>query len=207
MIKTVGTDEPIHYPYPMARFGSNPFQKPMWRIVLTDSVKRFIGGRWPDGHEEYRLAKVYTGPGAKGKYVLESWISAKDHTGCTPEEYAIKFQARGCLTTIQNEPYPYEGTYVERHIFAGEPSGIEELIAKWHAERDIGWAERRRLRQEAMDYTAQKTRESELYRLRDAQPDPNGSMMIKQKRRQINPKAADKFKNLPGQGFRQLQGA
>ena len=98
-----------------------------------------------------------------------------------------------------------DGTYVERHIFSGEPSGIEELIAKWHAERDIGWAERRRLRQEVIDYQAKKTQESERYRLREAQPDPNGSMMIK-KRRAINPRPAKDFK-LPGAGFRQIQGA
>ena len=190
---------------PMLRFGMNPHRQPMWRIVFSDSVKRLIGGKWPDGKEEYRLAKVYIGPGAKGKWVLESWISAFEHTGCTPQEYAIKFQANGCAATIQNEPYPYDGTYVERHIFVGEPSGVEELIAKWHRDRDVGFAERRRLRQDLIDHQAKKTQESERYRLREAQPDPNGSMMIK-KRRAINPRPAKDF-NLPGEGFRQIQGA
>jgi hypothetical protein len=205
MIQSIGTDAPTHFPFPMSRFGLNPHGAPMWRIVFTDSVKRLIGGRWNDGVEEYRLARVYTGPGAKNKWVLESWISAQEHTGCTAEEYPIKFQATGCVTTIQNEPYPYDGTYVQRHIFAGEPSGIEQLIAKWHAERDIGWAERRRMRQEVIDYDAKKTKESELYRLRECQPDPNGSMMIK-RRRAINPRPASDFK-LPGSGFSQVQGA
>jgi hypothetical protein len=204
MIQTVGSDAPTYHPTPMARFGLNPHQQPMWRIVFADSVKRLIGGHWPDGNEEYRLARVYTGPGAKGKWVLESWISAFEHTGCTAEEYPIKFQANGCVTTIQNEPYPYDGTYVERHIFAGEPTGVEELIAKWIRERDIGWAERRRMRQEVIDYTAQKTQESERYRLRDAQPDPNGLMMLGKQKSGLRP--AKDF-NLPGPGFRQVQGA
>jgi len=177
----------------------------MWRIVFADSVKRLIGGRWPDGHEEYRLARVYTGKGAKGKWVLESWISAFEHTGCTAEEYRIRFQATGCVTTIQNEPYPYDGTYVQRHIFAGEPEGVEMLIAKWHRERDIGWAERRQLTQQILDYQAQKTTENERYRLREAQPDPCGLMMLsKQKAYKVG--EAAKYK-LPGVGFGQMQGA
>lgn len=205
MIQTVGSDAVTHHPTPMGRFGLNPYGAPMWRIVYADSVKRLIGGRWPDGHEEYRMTKAYTGPGAKGKWVLESWISAFEHTGCTPDEYRIKFQAPNCVTTIQSEPYPFEGTYVERHIFAGEPTGVEELIAKWHRERDIGFAERRRLRQELMEYQAKKTQEEERYRLRDAQPDPCGVMMLG-KQKSGNLKDARNFK-LPGDGFRQLQGA
>lgn len=205
MIVEVGTDVVTHYPTPMGRFGLNPQGAPLWRVVFADSVKRLIGGRWADGKEEYRLARAYNGPGAKGKWVLESWISAFEHTGCTAEEYRIKFQAPGCVTTIQNEPYPYDGTYVERHIFAGEPTGVEELITKWHRERDIGWAERRRLRQEVIDYQAQKTQESERYRLRDAQPDPCGVMMLG-KQKSGNLRDAKSF-NLPGPGFRQVQGA
>jgi hypothetical protein len=188
----------------MARFGLAPTGVPLWRIVFADSVKRLVGGRWADGREEYRLARVYTGPGAKGKWVLESWISAFEHTGCTAEEYPIKFQATNCVTTIQNEPYPYDGTYVERYIFAGEPTGVEELIAKWHRDRDIGFAERRRVAQEAIDYRAKKTRESELYRLRDAQPDPCGLMMLGKQKSGLRP--ATDFK-LPAQGFTQVQGA
>lgn len=205
MIETIHSAEPTHFPLPMGRFGLNEFGKPMWRIVFADSVRHLIGGKWPDGKEEYRLAKFYTGKGAKGKWVLESWISAFEHTGCTAEQYVIKFQAQGCTTTIQNEPYPYEGTYVQRHIFPGEVAKVEELIQKWNRDRDVSFAERRRLIQEGIDYRARKTQEEERYRLRDIQPDPNGSMMIK-KRRQINMRPAKNFK-LPGDGFRQLQGA
>lgn len=205
MIVEIGSDTVTHHPTPMAKYGLTPSGAPIWRIVFADSVKHLIGGRWPDGKEEYRLARFYTGPGAKGKWVLESWISAFEHTGCTAEEYKIKFQAPNCVTTIQNEPYPYGGTYVQRHIFAGEPAGVEQLIAKWHAERDIGWAERRRLRQEEIDYDAAKNTERERYRLREAQPDPCGVMMLG-KQKSGNLKDAKNF-NLPGPGFRQLQGA
>jgi hypothetical protein len=200
-------DGPTHYPYPMSRFGLNPYGQPLWRIVFADSVRRLIGGKWPDGAEEYRLSKVYTGPHAKGRWVLESWISAEEMTGCSPEEYAIRFQAPGCTAPIQSEPYPYQGDYVERHIFTlGEPGNIDELIAKWNRERGVGFAARRRLRQEVIDYENQKTRERNVDMLVDAQPNPCGSMMIK-KRRQINLTPAKAFKALPGAGFRQMNEA
>ena len=205
MIVEVGSDAVTHYPMPMERFGLNPQGAPMWRIVYTDSVKRLIGGRWLDGKEEYRLAKVYTGPGAKGKWVLESWISAFEHTGCTAEEYRIKFQAPNCVTTIQNEPYPYEGTYVQRYIFPDKVEGVENLIQKWGHDRDITFAERRRLAQEAIDLRAKKTQEEQRYRLRDAQPNPCGVMMLsKQKAYKVGD--ARKY-NLPRPGFGQMQGA
>ena len=205
MIVEVGSDSVTHHPTPMARFGLNPHQEPIWRIVFADSVKRLVGGRWPDGKEEYRFAKAYTGPGAKGKWVLESWISAFEHTGCTAEEYVVRFQAANCVTSIQHEPYPYQGTYVQRHIFPGEPDGVETLIQKWHQDKDIGFSERRRLRQELLDYQAKKTREEELYRLREAQPDPNGLMMLSKVK---STKVGDASKyNLPNQSFSQVQGA
>jgi hypothetical protein len=190
----------------MAKFGLNPFGKPMWRIVFADSVKRLVGGRWPDGAEEYRLAKVYTGPSAKGRWVLESWISAEEHTGCTAAEYAIKFQSPGCAITIQSEPYPHEGTYVERHVLSvlgPDHFNIEELIAQCNKQRGVGFAERRRLRQELIDYDAKKTKERNIDMLVDAQPNPCGSMMIK-KRRQIKLKPAKDFKVLPKMGFGQV---
>lgn len=204
MILTENSATPVHHPTPMGRFGLNPQGAPMWRIVFADSVKRLVGGKWPDGKEEYRLARVYNGPGAKGKWVLESWISAQEHTGCTAEEYRIRFQATNCVTSIQHEPYPFEGTYVERYIFPGEVENVETLIQKWHKDRDIGWAERRRLRQEAIDYKQKKTTEEQRYRLRDAQPDPNGVMMLRKQKSGLRP--AGDFK-LPPMGPSQLQGA
>lgn len=197
-------DGAVHFPLAMGHHGLNPFGAPLWRIVYSDSVRRLVGGRWPDGAEEYRLARAYNGKSAKGKWVLESWISAEEHTGCTADRYAIKFQAPNCRTTIQSEPYPYQGTYVQRCIFPGEPENIPQLIAKWHKDRDIGWAERRRLKQEMIDYQDQKTTENERYRLREAQPDPCGLMMLSKAK---SGKVGDARKyNLPGQGFGQMQG-
>ena len=205
MIVEVGSDTVTHHPTPMGRFGLNPQGAPMWRIVFADSVKRLVGGKWADGREEYRFAKAYTGPGAKGKWVLESWISAEEHTGCSPDDYKIKFQAPGCVTSIQHEPYPYEGTYVQRHIFPGEPENVETLIAKWNRDRDVSFSERRRLKQEMIDYRAKKTREEELYRLREAQPDPNGLMMLSKVK---STKVGDASRyRLPQMGSSQVQGA
>jgi hypothetical protein len=127
-----------------------------------------------------------------------------EHTLCTADEYAIRFQQANCATTIQHEPYPFDGVYITRHVFEGEPAGVDELIARANKEQRLGFHERRRLRQEAIDLEAKQTQESERYRLREAQPDPNGSMMIK-KRRQINLNPAKAFK-LPNQGFSQVRG-
>ena len=187
----------------MARFGTNALGGNLWRIVFTDSVKRLIGGRWPDGKEEYRSVRAYSETGVRGKWVLESWQSAFEHTGCTPDEYAIRFQQRDCRTPIQHEPYPHDGVYVTRHVFNGEPTGVEELIARADKERHVGFHERRRILQESLDVEEKQRIERERYRLREAQPDPNGSMMIK-KRRQIKLNPASKFK-LPNQGFSQVR--
>jgi hypothetical protein len=202
MIAPLCSETATHYPMPMSRFGATPSGGNLWRIVFADSVTRLIGGRWPDGKEEYRQARAYAETGVKG-WVLESWQSAMEHTLCTAEEYTIRFQQKDCKTTIQHEPYPYDGVYIMRHVFEGEPAGVDLLIAKANSERHMGFYERRRLRVEASEYREKNTRESERYRLRDAQPDPNGSMMIK-KRRQINLSPAKAFK-LPGQGFTQVR--
>lgn len=203
MIAQVGSDTVTHYPLPMGRFGTTSSGGNLWRIVFTDSVKRLIGGRWPDGVEEYRSVRAYEETGVRGKWVLESWQSAMEHTLCTAEEYAIRFQQRDCKTNIQHEPYPFDGVYVTRHVFDGEPMGVDELIARANKEAKLGFHERRRIRVENSEAHAKNTQESERYRLRDAQPDPNGSMMIK-KRRQINLNPAKAFK-LPGQGFSQVR--
>jgi hypothetical protein len=56
-----------------------------------------------------------------------------------------------------------------------------------------------------IDYQAQKTQESERYRLREAQPDPNGLMMLS-KVKSARVGNAEKYK-LPPMGLSQLQGA
>lgn len=203
MIAQVGSDTVTHYPMPLSRHGLTPSGDNLWRIVFSDSVKRLIGGRWPDGKEEYRSTRPYEDTGVRGKWVLESWQSAMEHTLCTAAEYAIRFQQRDCVTTIQHEPYPHDGVYITRHVFDGEPAGVDELIAKANKEQGMGFHERRRIHQEQLDREAKQRQDSERYRLRDAQPDPNGSMMIK-KRRQINLDPAKNFK-LPGQGFSQVR--
>lgn len=203
MIAQVGSDTITHYPMPLSRFGATLSGGNLWRIVFADSVKRLIGGRWPDGKEEYRSIRAYTETGVRGKWVLESWQSAMEHTLCTAEEYAIRFQARDCTATIQHEPYPFDGVYITRHVFDGEPMGVDELIARANKEAGMGFHARRAIHQDQLDREEKERTESERYRLRDAQPDPNGSMMIK-KRRQINLSGAKNFK-LPNQGFSQVR--
>ena len=94
-----------------------------------------------------------------------------------------------------------------RHEQQQETAGNADVLPEMNdhvvLKRGIGFAQRRHLTQEAIDYAAKKTKERNIDMLVDAQPNPCGSMMIK-KRRAINLKPAKDFKALPGSGFRQV---
>lgn len=178
-----------HYPAPLARFGQNPHGDNLWRIAFTDSVRRMVGGKWPDGKEEYRYKKVYTGKEAKGRWVLEKWRSAFELTLCTPETYLMQFGA-----ISPNGPYPYKGDYEEVWVFTGSPDemNIQRIIDWSNHQQGMGYAERHRLRQEANEYSVMQESNRNIDKMIDIQPNPNGSMMIK-KRRQINLNPAKKL--------------
>ena len=184
-----------HHPTPMSRFGLNPFNENLWRIVFTDSVRRMIGGKWPDGRDEYRWKKVYVGPEATGRWVLERWRSAFELTQCTPEMYNLQFKAPGSELLI-NGPYPYRGDYEEVWVFTGSPDEVNVTrIIDWsNHQQGMGFAERHRLRKEASEYQEKAESDRNIDKMIDIQPNPNGSMMIK-KRRQIKLSPAKKFGN------------
>jgi hypothetical protein len=111
--------EPTHWlgnPHPrdMKRFGTNPYQGPLFRIVFAPSVKMLCGGEFADGFTGYRVRPAYRHIGAK--WIMEKWISAWDHTLMTEEQYNLKFRDpfTGLIVT---GPYPSRGVYFECHTF------------------------------------------------------------------------------------------
>jgi hypothetical protein len=119
------------YPMSMARFGTNPYGEPLWRIVFAESRKYLVGGTWGDGLTEYRWRPTYrhitdlclcgqnhdpgTCPDAP-KWVLEKWLSAKDFTqGQSEQAWNLKYSQPCGLLLLG--PYPSRGEYQHAHTF------------------------------------------------------------------------------------------
>lgn len=61
-----------HYPLAgMAKYGLNPYNEPLYRIVFKDSVRHLVGKMWPDGEIGYRWVPKYRG--VKAPWILERW--------------------------------------------------------------------------------------------------------------------------------------
>ncbi len=120
--------EPQHFPRDMARFGLNPYGKPIFRIVFAPSVRKLVGGAFADGFVGYKSRPMYRGLG--NKWVVEKWISAYAHTKMTPEQYEQTYRDpyTGLVLT---GPYPDQGAYNWCHTFDGcDPvnENIDQLI-------------------------------------------------------------------------------
>ena len=122
----IGAPEPRHYPMPMARFGLNPFNEPLWRVVFAPSVFYLVGGKWPDGSIEYRMRPRYRGLSSDAPkdpqtkvpqvWVLEKWISAFEDSGMTEATYKFMFTDTS-TGLLLNGPYPSRGVYHHVHTF------------------------------------------------------------------------------------------
>jgi len=127
-IQSIGEiPEPTHYPFPMARFGTNPYGENLFRIVFAPSVRTIVGGEFSDGYLGYRARPAHRDVGQH--WILEKWISAYEHTGMDEETYNITY--RGTNGMIVTGPYPHRGIYHLCETFAGSPGdgGIEKLVA------------------------------------------------------------------------------
>ena len=100
--------EPKQYRVPIARFGSNPYGKPLYRVVFAPTVRHLVGGKWRDGSVEYRSRPSYSHIG--NEWILERWITAEEYCNMTREAYERRFRNASGLLTMG--PYPSEGVYV-----------------------------------------------------------------------------------------------
>lgn len=121
LVETV--PEPQHYPMPLARYGLNPYAKPLYRVVFAPSVRHLIGGRWRDGSVEYRSRPTYSNMG--NEWVLERWISGEEFAKMSREQYEIRFKNESGLFTMG--PYPTEGIYFLCNDAPLHPTAINDV--------------------------------------------------------------------------------
>lgn len=173
--------KPTEYPLPMGRHGKNPFGENLWRIVYAASVMEMIGGRWPDGREEYRWVPKYDEPNIRTKWILEKWRSGWEITKCSPEVYDYTYKAPGSELLI-NGPYPHRGDYEAVHVFdASVPAdgGIDWLIGNANQAHNTTLNQKRLVRQEAYQKEEKDKKQRNMDRIMDLLPNPNGATFLK----------------------------
>lgn len=91
-----------HWPAPMARFGTNPYGDPLYRIIFAPSRRNLAGDesgfRWIPTYR--RLGDVW---------VLERWHS--------PEQFCRMSRERWDREMLILGPYPDRGEYAHVHTF------------------------------------------------------------------------------------------
>jgi len=107
---------------PMHRYGLNPFGKPMYRVVWSDSRTYLLGGNWEGGSFEVRETELYDGVHA---WILEKWQSAEQFAG-SREAWDQKERD---TNTPSLGPYPSEGEYVFAYRFPFEPT--DSMVSIW----------------------------------------------------------------------------
>ena len=113
---------------PMARFGTNPFGAPVYRVVFAPTVRRLVFGRFADGYTGARVRRSY--PSVGDKWILEKWISGFEDTRMTPAEYERYGPRDPQSGMLVNGPYPHRGTWNLVHEFQnqGQVHGVGLII-------------------------------------------------------------------------------
>ena len=137
-------------------FGENPYAEPLFRVVWSESRYYLVGASHVeyDGdpssdravearHKDPNVSRRTVGykwlplyPG-RGRWILEMWKSPLAFTGCSPEDWEIKYRDSTTLLLTLG-PYPSRGEYCQCHDFKSEPtfSQVAEQIY-W---RKAGWS-------------------------------------------------------------------
>src|SRR6185369_11345620 len=74
-----------HFPIPMRRFGLNPYQEPLYRIVFAPSRRYLVCGEWPDGSNCAHWVIKHKNLG--NLWIMEKWIPGERYAGCTKEQW------------------------------------------------------------------------------------------------------------------------
>lgn len=99
---------PTLAPRSLRHYGETPFGDPLWRCVYAPSVKKLVGGKFPDGFTGYRARPAYRHIG--DYWVLEKWISAFDMTHMSESRYNETYQDPQTKLCAAG-PYPSRGVY------------------------------------------------------------------------------------------------
>jgi hypothetical protein len=135
--------QPTCYPMPMARYGLNPHGEPLYRLVYAPSVKKLVGGKFPDGFTGYRARPAYRHIGEH--WIIEKWISALELTRMTEEQYNSAYRDRE-TQLFPTGPYPLRGIYYYCETLSCNPAeaNIDKLVMWLEHAKYVDPAENRR---------------------------------------------------------------
>lgn len=121
---------PQAYPVDMSRFGKNPYGENLFRIVYAPSVKKLIFGTNSKGETGAHLSMAYRHLGPN--FILEKWISGKQATLMTPQEYENYGPRCPQSGMLLEGPYPSKGLYDHCWTFDTDTmqGGIDGAIDK-----------------------------------------------------------------------------
>ena len=132
------------YPMPMGRFGMNPWQEPMYRIVLAESRRFLVHGKklgagavrayWMPLYPQVTDERGQN----TGQYVLEKWLDTFTFGRLTAEAWNRN------PAMVSLGPYPSRGEYVMIGNGPIKPAdtNIEKLIGMVNAGTKYSWAEK-----------------------------------------------------------------
>lgn len=120
--------EPSHWPTSLARFGTNPFQKNLFRMVYAPSVKKMIFGTNNKGETGGHVRPAYRHLGEV--WILEKWISGQQACQMTPTEYENYGPRCPQSGMLLEGPYPACGIYEHCWTFDTDTlqGGIEGAV-------------------------------------------------------------------------------
>jgi hypothetical protein len=114
-----------HYPLPggYARFGTNPYGEPLYRVVFGPSRRYLVVGEWADGSNCAQWVRKYKHLQPENVWVLEKWRSGIELHPQGKEDWNISRLILG--------PWPERGDYEICEPLACNPSdaNIEKLIS------------------------------------------------------------------------------
>jgi hypothetical protein len=163
--------KPSHWPISMARFGSNPFGEPMYRVVFAPTVKKLVFGQFPDGYVGGRVRPMHREIG--NKWIIEKWISAFEDTKMTPSEYERYGPRDPQSGMLIDGPYPYQGTYNHCWTFDGEnpePASIEIAIRLVEKGKGRSFSEIKAANREMDAKQEKQAAEQRFLRVRETEP-------------------------------------
>lgn len=134
----------------MRKYGLNPYSENLYRLVYAPSVKKMVGGTFPDGFKGYRARPAYRHIGPF--WVMEKWISAFELTKMTESQYNSAYRdfETGLYPT---GPYPSRGVYHYCETLSCHPSdaNIDKLVMWLEHSKQVNPAENQRKLLEDLD--------------------------------------------------------
>jgi hypothetical protein len=160
-VPTVGVEPAVKWFNGKNSWGKNPFGKPLYRVIWSESRTWLLGGCWPDGAVEYRYAPYYAG---RQEWVLEKWLSAYEYAGTRRDwerSNSDGFLAPHGIVVRTMGPYPTMGWYEHVYSFPADDEPNLDLIvplleeaknytlaqikagvALWHERQKKAWEDR-----------------------------------------------------------------